>query len=115
MKFKEFCLSKATKKPFDLKDTEVTVPERYKVPTESMITIMKNKVDILDRINIPFIESAFDDDYVTILKEKLPDGEVPEWIVRRLTEGLYGKYPSMLDEAEQAIIKVLTTYICIQN
>jgi hypothetical protein len=115
MKFKEFCLTKATTSPFNITDVEINIPERYKTPTESMIEIMKNKIEILDKINIPFIESAFDQNYVTILKEKLPDGEVPEGIIIRLSDGLYGCHPSKLNEVDGAIIKVLTTYICIQN
>ena len=66
-------------------------------------------------INVPFVEAVFDDDYESILGEKLVDGEVPDGIIIRLSEGLYNNYPSKLDSNQQAIIKVLSAYICIQN
>ena len=42
-------------------------------------------------------------------------GEVPDAIIRRLSDGLYHEYPSRLSDTQQAIIKVLSVYICIQN
>lgn len=116
MMFKDFCLKTAVPGPLNVYAVEKEdVPERYKEATESMIDIMINKMDILDRVNVPFIEMAFDEDYETILNEKTEDGEVPDVIIGRLTDALYKKYPSQLDEEQSAIIKVLATYICIQN
>lgn len=114
MKFQEFCLKHATGN--GLIDTTITdIPDRYKVPTESMVSMMKNKRDIFDRINVPFVEMGFEGDYEKTLEEKLPDGEVPDGIIKRLAEGIFGKMPSQLDDNQSAIIKVLSTYICIQN
>ena len=114
MKFEQFCLRKAYKGPLEPGDS-AEIPERYAVPVESLISTLKNKVHILDKVNVPFVEAVFDDDYESILGEKLVDGEVPDGIIIRLSEGLYNNYPSKLDSNQQAIIKVLSAYICIQN
>lgn len=115
MKFKDFCLRKTYPGTFDNISTDVTVPGIYSIATNSLIEIMKNKISIFDKINVPFVEAAFECDYEKILEEKLIDGEVPDGIIHQLSIGLYGKQPTMLDEEEQAIIKVLAVYICIQN
>ncbi len=112
--FEQFCLNKASKLTLDPTD-DMTIPERYQKPVESLITILKNKVDIFDRINVPFVEAAFDNNFEEILNEKLENGEVPDGIIRRLSDGLYHEYPSRLSDTQQAIIKVLSVYICIQN
>ena len=77
MKFEQFCLRKAYKGPLEPGDS-VEIPERYAVPVESLISTLKNKVHILDKVNVPFVEAVFDDDYESILGEKLVDGEVPD-------------------------------------
>ena len=114
MMFEQFCLTKATKEPLFPGD-ETEIPERYKVAVDSLIEILKNRVEVLDRVNVPFVEAAFSTDYEKILEEKLPDGEVPDSIIKHLAAGLYHNYPSRLDSNQQAIIKVLSVYICIQN
>lgn len=115
MKFKEFCKQKATIGKIDNISDSTVVPVEYAVAVESLITIMKNKLDVLDNINVPFIEAAFECDYESILDNKLEDGDVPDGIINRLSEGLYGKSTLDLNEDEQEIIKVLSVYICIQN
>lgn len=115
MKFQDFCLKHATDNDLSNVSDNTEIPERYKVATDVMVSMMKNKRDGFDRINVPFVENAFEGDYEKILEEKLPDGEIPDGIFRTLAAGIFGDYPSRLDVNQKAIIKVLATYICIQN
>lgn len=122
MKFQEFCLKFATDVDLndvldhDLTPSDLELPERYKMATETMVSMMKNKRNGFDRINVPFVEMVFDNGYEKMLEEKLPDGEIPESIIRTLAEGIFcDNNSSRLDVNQQAIIKVLATYICIQN
>ena len=92
------------------------IPERYKSPTEVLITMLKNKRNRFDAINVPFVETVFDNDWHSVLAEKIgPDGDIPDAIIIRLSEGIFGESPIDLNVGQQSIIKVLATYICIQN
>ena len=76
MNFQEFCLSKADgsllSDPFFTEDHDrVSVPEKYSGPVKVLIKNMRNKVEIFDKVNIPYIENAFTNDYPDILEEKL--------------------------------------------
>lgn len=124
MKFQDFCLKVATDDTIEdlmdlpAEDDSITVPERYALAADVMVSMMKNKRDGFDRINVPFVEMTFNDtEYEKILEEKYPDGEIPGVmnLIRYLSNGIYGKYPSELSVNQKAIIKVLATYICIQN
>lgn len=115
MNFKQFCEQIANSECNLINVENISVPEVYSTAVESLIKIMKNKTEILDNINIPFIEASFECDYETLLKEKLEDNEIPDGIIYRLSEGIYNKTPSELSVDEQKIIKVLSIYICIQN
>lgn len=113
MNFLEFCKSRVSDKELivDMED----IPDRYKKATDSMINIMKNKRDIFDKINVPFVEQAFDCDYEKILDDKLVDGEIPDGIIHDLSVGIFNDLPVDLSKDQQAIIKMLSTYICIQS
>lgn len=119
VKFQEFCNRITTDAVLgDIISTESStdIPERYKAPTETLITILKNKRKRFDSINVPFVESVFEQNYLGILKEKMgPDADIPDSIIIRLSEGIFGEKPNGLNVDQQAIIKVLATYICIQN
>jgi len=118
VKFQEFCNRITSDAPLSelISAEPAEIPERYKSPTEVLITMLKNKRNRFDSINVPFVESVFEQDYLGILKDKLgPDAEVPDSIVIRLSEGIFGENPIGLNVDQQAIIKVLATYICIQN
>lgn len=117
MNFQDFCKNISTASTFEgMTNENVDVPEKYKIAVTAMIGNMKNRIEFFDRITVPpYIQAAFDKDYESILKEKLENGEVPEGIIYALTKGIYNTTPSELNVSQQAIIKVLTTYICIQN
>lgn len=118
--FLDFCLSKANGEPFtDPFFTEdhdrVSIPEKYSGPVSVLIKNMRNKVEIFDRVNIPYIENAFNGDYASILNEKLEDDEVPNSLFEELAYGIFNNRINDLTENQRSIIKVLSVYICIQN
>lgn len=117
MNFQAFCRKYATEGDFSqMPPMHCKVPEKYEVATKVMIDMMKNKRDGFDRINVPFVEMCFENnDYEKLLEEKLPDGEIDDAIIIRLSEGIFNEQPAALDVNQASIIKVLATYICIQN
>lgn len=117
MTFYEKCLKLASKCDIDTETDSKEIPERYVVPTQALIDIMKKKMSILDQINIPFIETVFDDidKAIETLNEKTEDGDVPDGIINKLSSELYGSQIKELTKEQQAIIKVLSCYLCIQN
>lgn len=117
MKFQDFCNKMATKESFgEQHPFAVIVPDRYKVAVNAMIENLRSRRNAFNIIDTPpYIVKVFDKDYITILDEKLEGGDIPTGIIYGLSQGIYGLDPIDLNESQQAIIKVLTTYICIQN
>lgn len=118
--FLGFCLTKADGSllddPFFTEDHDrVSIPDKYKSPAGVLIKNMRNKVEIFDRVNIPYIENAFTEDYPSILDEKLEDGEIPNSLIEELAYGIFNNRINDLSDDQRAIIKVLSVYICIQN
>lgn len=100
---------------FDSEENSLTVPHMYEKASNVLIKNMKIKKDIFDKVDIPYIEAAFTDDYANILEDKLEDGDVPDGLITHLSFGIYGKNLNKLSDDERTIIKVLSVYICIQN
>lgn len=120
MSFQKFCLSKADGSllddPFFTEDHDrVSIPDKYSTPVKVLIKNMRNKVEIFDRVDIPYIENAFSDDYPQILDEKLEDQEIPNALIEELAYGIFDKKINDLTENQRSIIKVLSVYICILN
>lgn len=115
--FESKCLSLATIYPLETNPDEMIVPDKYKTSVNSLITIMKPKMDRLDKVSIKFIENCFKDinEAVRYLDRNTNCGEIPDSVINVLSTELYGKSTKCLTEKEQAIIKVLSCYICIQN
>lgn len=111
--FMKFCKDRVTDTPLTV--TAAEIPDKYKKIVNSTIQIMKNKKDIFDSINIPFVEGVFVDGFEKILEDKLDDGEIPDGIVHNLSTGIFGEYPVNLTKEQTAIIKILSVYICIQS
>lgn len=119
VRFQEFCkrITAGSKDLSGVSTECAEMPEQYKEPVEVLVSMMKTKKKIFDKINVPFIESVFEDEEENkkILSEKIGDNDIPDAIFIRLSNGIFGENPSALNVDQQAIIKVLTIYICIQN
>ena len=108
MAFLDVCRKLATNEAVTIGTDEMEVPEHLKTRTDALIESMKPKMDRLDKISISFIENVFDDCHIE-------DFGVCTGILNKLSNSLYGKLFDDLVVDEQAIIKVLTGYICIQK
>ena len=114
MKFKQFCVNIANPDHVDISTNGTTSYEPDKM-CENIINIMKPKMDILDKINVPFIEATFEDmdEVVTLLENNSSD--ISDGMILRLAENLYENHFNNLDDEEQAIIKVIACYLSIQS
>lgn len=111
--FQKFCLDKTTRIPFDDQEDRI-LEDKYVDILDITIRNLRNKRDIFDRVNVAYVENAItSDDFLTKLNEKLPDGEVPYMVIKRLSEGIFKKKPHELNVEQQSIIKILSIYICI--
>ena len=99
---------------------DTDIPEKYEPIVDGVINTMKNRINNAKTSNVAFIEKCFDDNNVAdIMRQKminneLPDGEVPDGIINKLSMSLYEKPFNDLSNDEQSIIKVLTVYIIVQ-
>ena len=109
--FKQFCINTVTPEHVDIIPSGIFTPDKMYV---NIVNSIKPKMEILDRVNIPFIEATFEDmDAVTeILRE---DQDVPDEMLGDLSTKLYGKEFNTLDNEEQSIIKVIGCYLQIQT
>lgn len=119
VKFAEFCRRIVTDVPLSHVSDSMDIPDRYKTAVKALIKDLKPKKNIFNKINVLYVEPIFDGSYnidiASELDEKLDDGEIPDGIINALSEGIFGNKPSVLTDKQQAIIKVLAVYICIQN
>ena len=115
--FKTVCDRLSSNQRITVESNSLDIPERYSVSVKALIEIMKPKLTVLDKISIQFIEDAFTD--IEAVTKKLDadteNGDIPDSILNVFSSELYGKTINELTDDEQNIIKVLSTYICIQN
>ena len=114
MKFLPFCQRIST--PFIVVEpVQVSeMPEDIAKRVKALCDIMKLKMDKLERVEIPFVESLFQDiDKVEDIMEKEYNGDVPDYLLHNLSTNLYGQEFASLDADQQSIIKTLSVYICI--
>ena len=114
MKFKQFWVNIANPDHVDIPATGVSSYEPDKM-CENIINIMKPKMDILDKVNVPFIEATFEDmdEVISLLENNSSD--ISDGMILCLSERLYEKHFNNLSDEEQAIIKVLACYLSIQS
>lgn len=114
--FDTFCEHLATERHVDITDS-VDVPDQYIEPVNVLVNIMKPKMNRLKKISIPFIESQFDDiDTVCdVLDTKTNNKDIPDGIINALSNALYCVKFNDLNNKDQAIIKVLSCYLLLQN
>lgn len=115
--FKEFCEKLVTDTALiDPPTGEVYIDAKFKNPIAVLVKNMRSKKYIFDRINVSYIEETFNNrTWEETLEKKVPDGEIPDGVIFELSSGIFGTNPSALEKWQQAIIKVLAVYICIQN
>lgn len=113
MIFTDFCKRVASSeaiKQLDVKPVNEALEKRVNVLCE----IMEPKMDILNRVEIPFIEEKFMDmDYVTKILSEYNQGDIPDYLLKTLSERLYKTEFTALNSDRQSIIKTLSVYICI--
>ena len=114
MVFSQFCKRLATNEVITETMNVTDVNDDVKGRAHALCQIMKPKMDILDKIEIGFIEEAFRDmDKVERLLAEYNDGEVPDYLLKTLSATLYGPEFTSLNPDQQSIIKILGVYICI--
>ena len=77
---------------------------------------IKNKLDIIDKIAIPYIEGKFDKlDNVGRILEFLHRENIPDPMLNLIAFKVYDKSFNQLSNDERSIIAVLSVYILIYN
>lgn len=98
----------------DLNVDESVVTDDMKRRVKALCSIMSTKVGIADRIEIPYIESAFQNlDKAEAVLQSYNDGDVPDYLLKEFSTNLYHQELKELTDEQQNIIKTLAAYICI--
>lgn len=99
-------------------NAQQVIPDDIKKKTSVVISIMKLKMPMLDRIQVPFITglvAQVKDKSSDVYRRALTMGEIPDAIPRSLCEALMKKQIKECNADELSILKVLTAYIMLQN
>lgn len=126
MSFQSFCTRMATPDtiPDQLVESDKPFNDDIATRVNSLCDIMMNKMNILDRVNVSFIESAMEDPArVEFLMNRFnmnPEdpstaGNVPDDLLIVFSRRLYQKEFHQLTAEQQSIIKILSVYICIST
>ena len=105
----------------DTDPTNTHIPEEYIDPMNNIIENLKIHVGYFDKINIGYIEDVFNDInvpellYNKTMDDTLPDGDIPDGLINKLSEELFGLDYCVISCDDQAIIKTLALYIIVQN
>jgi hypothetical protein len=116
MRFYQKCQYLATQMILTTDPDNFDYPDSLSKNVKTLISNIKPKLDILDKINIPYIENVFDTK-PEVLKKTLQEScncDIPDGLINTLAKGLYSKDFNTMDISEQAIIKVLSVYLMIQ-
>jgi protoporphyrinogen oxidase len=93
-------------------------PECLSEVMDSLVNYVKPKKDILDKVEIPFIEKTFTsktDKEVREILDKSCQCEIPDGLINTLSSRIYAKSFNEMSVSEQSIINVLAVYLMIQN
>ena len=77
---------------------------------------IRNKLDFIDRISIPYIEGKFEKlDNVGKLLEYMKLEDVPDLLINYIARKVYGESYNKLSNDRRSIIAILSIYILIYN
>jgi hypothetical protein len=116
MKFYQKCQQLATPTINETDPDDFDYPDSIDTKLHALISNVKPKLQILDKINIPYIENAFDikPDVLKEHLEKSCECIIPDGLINTLSKELFNKDFNNMIVSEQAIIKVLSVYLMIQ-
>lgn len=111
--FKDFCNDIAY-----VTDKESVVPCDLIVEEEnfhSFITNMKEMSGRFDKLTLSYIQRAFENmgNVSDKIKEKCPDGDIPNNLIDKISQGVYGAHYKDLSDDKCRIINVLSIYYTI--
>lgn len=118
MIFQQLCNRVATRERIDedIIVDETSVPDDIKGRTHALCNIMQTKMEILDCIEIPFIDNAFADmDNAELLIQGYNHGDIPDYLLKEFSTKLYHQEMKDLNDDQQSVIKVLSAYIIIAH
>ena len=83
---------------------------------EHVTADIKNKLDIIDHVSVPYIEGKFDNlDAVGDILAFTKHEDIPDALLNLISYKVYDKEFNLLSNAERSIIAVLSVYILIYN
>jgi hypothetical protein len=118
MKFATLCRNLSTGNHLKTVSDTFEYPDQLKDVVDSLVHYVRPKRDVLDKVEIPFIEKTFTsktDAEVREILEKSCNCEIPDGIINTLSTRIYDKSFNEMSVGEQSIINVLAVYLMIQN
>lgn len=110
--FKDFCNNTAVVKNKLSVDKTETIDDPK---LDKFIENIKNTLN--DNVELSYIQRVFSSTGTIIEKvsAKYPDGEIPNGLINKISQGLYEKPYAELDDSKCKIINVLSIYYSISN
>jgi hypothetical protein len=120
MGFRQFCKRIATENTIEITipDDPMTVgiPFNLESPIQVLTNTLKPLKKRFDSISVPYVEKCFSDmEKVFKVMDEEYDNDVDDGIPYALSMYLYDTQFNELSADDQAIIKVLTVYLLVQN
>ena len=118
MRFATLCRNLSTGNHLTTNPDITEYPDCLSEVMDSLVNYIKPKKDILDKIEIPFIEKTFTsktDKEVRKILEESCQCEIPDGLINTLSSRIYETSFNEMSVSEQSIINVLAVYLMIQN
>lgn len=112
--FKQFCVNITNNDIPDISDEMDILIER-KSAIDHIGGDIKHRVDILDKISIPYVEKKFEDlNSVTESLERSGNTDIPDGIMNNFSKKIFDtKFNNLESGWKRSIIAVLSVYILI--
>lgn len=114
--FKQFCINITNPNIPDINTDATMCSPDDGVVVDALVNDIKNKLEFLDRVSIPYIEGKFDKlDNVGKILEFTKHEDIPDELINMLSYKLYDCHFNQLSNDKRSIIAVLSVYILIYN
>lgn len=114
--FKQFCINITNPMLENLSTDECDACGYDKNVIDNITRDIRNKLDFIDRISIPYIEGKFEKlDNVGKLLEYMKLEDVPDLLINYIARKVYGEPYNKLSNDRRSIIAILSIYILIYN
>lgn len=114
--FRQFCINITNPEIPDTFTTECECDASMVSSIDTITTDIKRKINFLDNVSIPYIESRFEKlDKLEKIFDYMEIDDIPDTLMNYVSDKVYGVIFNQLSNDKRSIIAVLSVYILIYN